>query len=176
MMLLGATAGLAGGAATAGTAAAGTAAAGAAAGGGFSLSSILSGLSTVGGIVATIAAGNAEAQKMEMMAQDAEDEKGFETLQSVDRKRSLLKAAQEAVGESDVAYAASGVDLSFGSARKARTDAYREADYGLDTESGTAATRLSRLQLRADNYRIMAKQAKSLGFFNAFTQGLGALA
>jgi hypothetical protein len=106
------------------------------------------------------------------MANDAEAEKPFETLQSVDRKRSLLAAAAEATGSSDVAYAASGVDLSFGSARQARQDAYRELDLGLTTDSATTATRLNRLQERAINYRSLAKRAKSASIFQALSGAL----
>jgi hypothetical protein len=154
---------LSGGAAAGGAAAAGT---------GFSISSVLQGLATVGGVVATIAAGNAEAQRLEMQANDAEAEKPFETLQSVDRKRGLLKAAAEAVGQQDVAYAASGVDLSFGSARQARTDAFRELDVGLETDSGTTMSRLARLTERAANYRSMAKNARRMGLISGLTSGL----
>ena len=124
----------------------------------------------------SIAAGNAEAQRMELAAQDAEAEKGFETVQSVDRKRSLLKSAAEAVGEQDVAYAASGVDLSFGSALQARKNVYREADVGLNTDSGTTMSRLSRLTERAAAYRSMAKNAKAMGLLQGFTSGFSGFA
>lgn len=162
-----------GGAAAAGGAAAGATAA---AGTGFSLSSVLQGLATVGGIVATISAGNAEASRLEMQANDAEAEKPFETLQGVDRKRSLLKAAAEALGEQDVAYAASGVDLSFGSAAQARKDAYREVDLGLETDSATTMGRLARLTERAANFRTMAKASRRMGMIRGLSQGFSGLA
>lgn len=169
--MTGATGAAATGAAAAGTAAAATTAATATTG--FSISSILQGLTTVGGIVASLASANAEAQKYEMMAQDAEAEKGFETVQSVDRKRSLLRSAQEAVSSSDVAYAASGVDLSFGTAKQARVNAYRDADLGLNTDTNTTSSRISRLGLRAENYRIMGKNAKMMGWLDAGMKGIG---
>lgn len=172
MFMLSGLTGLLGG----GTAAAGAGvAAGAttAASTGFSISSILQGLATVGGIVSTIQAGNQQASQYEMQAKDAEAQKPFETLQSVDRKRSLLAQAQDAVGSSDVAYAASGVDLSFGSARQARTEAYRAADVGLNTDSGTTATRLGRLDEQAANYRTLAKSVKQSASFDALFKGIG---
>lgn len=165
---------------TAATATAGTTAAAtgttAAATTGLSISSILEGIATVGGIVATIAAGNADSAALKAQAKDAEAEKGFETLQSVDRKRSLLAAAQDAVGESDVAYAGSGVDLSFGSAAQARQNIYREADLGGDTDSGTTQLRIDRLTERARNYRKMAKRGMIASYLNAGVKGLSGFA
>jgi hypothetical protein len=139
---------------------------------GLSISSILQGVATVGGIVATIAAGNAESAALKAQARDAEAEKGFETLQSIDRKRSLLAAANEAKGELDVAYAGSGVDLSFGSAAQQRQNVYREADLGLETDSATTALRLDRLTERARNFRKMAKRTKLASYLSAGVKGL----
>lgn len=166
----GAAAGAAAGTAAAGTAAAGTAAA---AGTGISLSSILQGVATVGGIVATIASGQAEAERLELAALDAEAEKPLENLQGIDRRRSLKAAAVEAIGELETAYAGSGVDLSFGTAAQAKTDALRELDLGLTSDTGTTMTRLSRLAERAANYRTMAKRTRQMAGLQAFTQGLG---
>lgn len=172
MFLLTAVSGLfggAGGAAAAGAGAATTAAAGT----GFSISSVLQGLATVGGVVASIAAGNAEAENLKMQARDVEAEKPLETLRSVERKRSLLKAAAEAVGEEDAAYAASGADLSFGTAAQARQSVYRQTDLGLNTDSATTEMKINRLTEKSRNLRLMAKRAKSLGLLNAFSGGLG---
>lgn len=149
-----------------GAAAAGGAAAGAATGAastGLTISTILEGGASVLGLVSSIAAGRAEQERMEMMAQDAEREQPLETLQGIDRRRSLKAAAVEAIGEGDVAHAASGVDLSFGSARQAREDAYRELDLGLTSDASTTTTRLARLQERAANYRQMGKRALRAG-------------
>lgn len=162
--------------AVAGLLGAGTATAGAAATTGISISSILQGIATVGGVVASIAAGNAEGEKLQAEGQDALQEKGLETLQSVERKRGLLKAAQEAVGQSDTAYAASGVDLSFGSAQEARTNVFREADLSLNSESATTAGRLSRLDERAQNLFRMASGARRMGILGALTRGASGFA
>lgn len=167
--------GLGAASATGGTGAAATGTV-AAASTGLSISSILQGVATVGGIVATIAAGNAESAALKAQARDAEAEKGFETLQSVDRKRSLLAAAQDAVGESDVAYAGSGVDLSFGSAAQARQNTYREADLGLETDSATTALRIDRLTERARNFRKMAKRTKLASYLSAGVKGISGIA
>jgi hypothetical protein len=173
MMMMGALSGMLGGAG----AAAGTAGAAAStASTGLSISSILQGVATVGGVVASIAAGNAEASNLKMQARDAEEEKTLEVLQSVDRKRSLLKGAQEAMGEIDTAYAASGVDLSFGSAAQAKKDVFRETDLSLNSESATTGSRLSRLTERAQNYYRMAKGAKLMSRIGGLTRGLSGFA
>ena len=153
--------------AAAGTAAAGTAAT--AAGSGISLASILQGTATVLGVVSAIGAGNAQADQAEASAIDAESEQGVETLQGISRRTSIRRQMADALGAQDVAYAASGVDLSFGTAKAARTDAYREADLGLSTATGTEMSRVSRLAERAANYRSAAKTARRMGFFNALT-------
>lgn len=177
MFMLGAVSGLLGGAGGAAAGAAGAAAgtAGAAASTGISISTILQGVATIGGVVASIAAGNAESESLKAQARDAEAEKPIETLQHVERRRSLLKAAQESVGELDAAYASSGVDLSFGSARQARENTFREADIGLNSDAGTTASRLNRLSERASNYYRMAKNARKMGVIGGLTRGLGGL-
>lgn len=134
----------------------------------FSLATILQGTASVLGLVASISAGNADAAQAELAAADAEREQATETLSGIDRRRSLLAGLRDALGAQDVAYAASGVDLSFGTAAQARTDAFREADLGLTSDTGTEMTRGARLMERAANYRSAAKRAKIGGFINGF--------
>ncbi|GAA2871944.1 hypothetical protein GGQ99_000962 [Aminobacter niigataensis] len=160
-----------------GAAAAGTAAAAAApVASGFSLATVLQGTATVLGVLSSISAGNAEADALELQAQDAEREKPLENLQGIERRASIKRAMADALGAGDVAYAASGVDLSFGTARAARTDAYREADLALTTDAGTQQTRVARLSERAAGYRASAKQAKRAGLLNGLVGGAKGLA
>lgn len=170
MFLLSGAAGLlGGGGAAAGAAATAATTAAGAASTGLSISSILQGVASVGGLVASISAGNAEAANLRAQARDAERQKPFEVLQSVDRKRSLLKAAGETLGQIDTAYAGSGVDLSFGSANQARKEVYRETDLGLTTDSATTSMRINRLTEQAGNFRMMAKRAKLSGVIGGFS-------
>lgn len=162
-----------GGAAAAGTAGAAAGAAGAAGGAavgaaasGISLATILQGTATVLGLVTSIGAGAAEGDALEAQAIDAEREKSMETLQGISRRQSIRREMADAVGAQDVAYAASGVDLSFGTARAARTDAFRQADTALTIDTGNQETRVSRLSERAANYRRAAKNARRMGFIN----------
>lgn len=164
--------GIGGGAAATGAAAGAATTGAAAAGSGISLASILQGTATVLGVVSAIGAGNAEGTQNELAASDAEAEQGQETLQGINRRTSIKKQMAAALGAQDVVYAGSGVDLSFGTAKAARTDAYREADLGLTTATGTEMSRVSRLAERAASYRAAAKSARRLGIFNALSGGL----
>jgi hypothetical protein len=183
-VLLGPLAGLFGGggaaAAAAGGAGAATAAATSIAGipvaaSGLSLTSLLQGTATVLGIASSIAGGNAEAAQAELAASDAEAEQPLENLQGIARRSSIKRQMADAIGAENVAYAASGVDLSTGTAAAARSDAYRDADLALTTDAGTQETRMSRLSERAKNYRQMAKQSRRSGWLTGLTGGLNTL-
>lgn len=161
----------AGAAAAGGTAAAtaGTAATG------LSLSSLLQGTLTVLGVMSSFAAGAAEADALNMQARDADAEQNLETLQGIERRQSIKREMADALGAQDTAYAASGVDLSFGTARQARQDAYREADLALTGDAGTEMVRKSRLSERAANYRSAAKRAKRMGMLKGIMGGIQGL-
>lgn len=159
-----------------GAAAAGATGAAAAASSGFSLAGILQGVATVGGLVASIAAGNEDAAQAELAASDAEQEKGLEVLQGIERRRSIRAAMRDATGAIGSAYAASGLDLSFGTAAQARTDAYREADLALTSDTSTESGRIARLSERAANYRSSAKRAKRMGVIRGVTGAASQLA
>jgi len=160
-----------GGGAAAGAGAAATGA-GAAAAGGFSLSTLLQGTATVFGIMSSLNAGKADAEGYELAAQDAEREKPLETLQGINRRAGIKQKMMAQVGEQDVAYAASGVDLSFGTPNAARQDAFRNADLELTSDVGTEQTRVARLDERAANYRKRAKRARSAAAIDAVGIGL----
>lgn len=145
----------------------------AAASSGLSLGSLLSGAMTVMGVTTSVLGGLAEADKAEAAAIDAESEQALESLQGISRRSSIKAAMMDALGAQDVAYAASGVDLSFGTAGQARKDAFREADLALTTATGTEQTRISRLAERAKNYRSAAKMAAGLGVLNGLSKGIG---
>lgn len=161
-----------GAAAGAGAAAAGAGAAaatGAAAAGGISFSTILQGGLGILSAISAINAANTQADNLELQADDARREQPLETLQGITRRTSIKKAMMDAVGEQDVAYAASGTDLSFGTPSVARTQAFREADTALETDNGTQITRQARLQEREANYLKMARKARQGGIFDAIS-------
>lgn len=131
------------------------------------LSQILQGGFTVLSAASSIAAGAADADAMSAQAEDALAEIPLENLQGINRRNSIRAQMAEAIGAQDVAYAASGVDLSFGTARQARKDSYREADFALTNDQAVQTTRTSRLQLRAAEYRKAAKRARWGGLVDA---------
>jgi len=160
-----------GGGAAAGAGAAATGA-GATAASGLSLASLLQGTATVFGAVSALNAGKADAEAAELAAQDAEREKPLETLQGINRRAGIKQKMMEQVGEQDVAYAASGVDLSFGTPTAARKEAFRNADLEWTSDVGTEQTRVARLDERAANYRKRAKRARSAAAIDALGIGL----
>lgn len=138
---------------------------------GLSLGSILQGTIGVLGVLSEIGAGNAEAERLELQALDAEREQPLETLQGIERRSSIKRAMVDAIGAQDVAYAASGLDLSFGTAAQARKEAFREADLALTADAGTEQTRVARLAERAANYRSAAKRARRAGLISGIFSG-----
>jgi hypothetical protein len=159
-----------GGSAAAGAGAAAATGAAATAASGISLATILQGTATVLGVIASIGAGraeqeryDAEAEKIEAQAVDAEREVPLETLQGVSRRTSIKAALAQQLGDEGVAYGASGLDLSFGTAAQARSEAIRDADTALIADIGTQETRQSQLVERAAQYRYGSKQARLAG-------------
>lgn len=161
-----------GGAAAAGAGA--SAAAGISTGG--LVSSILQGTATVLGVASAFSAGAAEADVLKAQAIDADREQAVQNLQGIERRGSIRAAMREAQGSIDNAYAASGLDLSFGTAAQAKNEAYREADLMTTTSTGTEITNGARLMERAANYRNSAKRAKRAGIVQGLTAGAGGLA
>ncbi len=166
-----------GGGAAAGAGAAATGAAvgtgvGGAAASGLTLAKLLSGGATVFSMISSLNAGEADAEAAELAAVDAEREKPLETLQGINRRAGIKQKMMEQIGEMDVANAASGVDLSFGTPTAARQDAFRNADLELASDVGTEQTRVARLDERAANYRKRAKRARSAAALDAIGTGL----
>jgi len=135
-------------------------------------STLLQGGATLLGMMATVDAGEQEADMYEAKAIDAQAEKPLETLQGIERRASLKQEMVEALGEQEVAFAASGVDLSFGTPAEARKTALREGDRALTSENAVEETRLNRLDERSSQYRTSARRARKSARRNALMQGL----
>lgn len=163
-----------GGAAAGAGATAGAVATGASAGG--IISTILQGTATVLGVASAFSAGAAEEDALKAQAIDAEREQAVQNLQGIERRNSIKAALRDAQGAIDTAYAASGVDLSFGTAAQARSEASREADLMTTTSTGTEIANSGRLMERAANYRNAAKRARRAGIVQGLTAGIGGAA
>lgn len=135
--------------------------------GGSTVFSILSGTATALSVMSTMRAGEAKAQSLELAAGDAETETRLEANKTIERKTSLRKALIETIGERDVAAAASGVDLSFGTPATARREAVTDTERALSLEDSGEEFRRARLLERSASYRRMAAESRSGGLGRA---------
>lgn len=170
-------------AALGGTAAAGASAAtavaapvAAAATTGITLSQIISGTASLLSVFAGMAGANADAEALEQQAQEANMAQQTEGVKGKANQLAIKREMMDAIGQRDVAAAASGVDLSFGTAAEVRKDAFREADQALNSNSFTTMSNMGQYEERAANFRKRAKQVKSAGIMNALVGGLTAFA
>jgi hypothetical protein len=165
--------GLGGATTAAGAVSGGTAAAGAAAAGGGSsflaalglggsstAMQILSGGLSIGSALMKAQSGHAQALQYQLAAGEAEMDIGAQEILGLERRNALTRALLETVGERDVAAAASGVDLSFGTPAIARDQARTDTERALKLDQGSEDFRKARLKERARNFRMMASEAK----------------
>lgn len=155
-----------------GGAAAGAAGAAGAVGGASTIAGILSGGATALSVLMGIGASREEATSLELAANDAKSEQVDEELLGLQRRNALKKDLIQALGERDVAYAASGVDLSFGTPAEARASAQEDYNRAVSVDIGTERSRIARLQERADLLRARAKSVRRGGLLQGLLQGL----
>jgi hypothetical protein len=156
------------------SAAAGAGSAGAGAGGLFSaiggastFASILSGGMTVASALQAQRAGKDQALGLEFQAQDAEVEGRQEMIAGMERRNSLRRALVDSIAEQDTAYAASGVDLSFGTPVVARQQASRSAERAMEIDQSTEDMRRARFGQKAGSLRLMAAASRRGGLAKA---------
>ena len=125
--------------------------------------SILSGGATVLSLMAQRQANTSmmmgaemDALNLEGQADDTRLEIGQERVTGANRRNSIRRALLETIGDRDAAYAASGVDLSFGTPAVAREQAAASAERALGQDRDTQAINVSRLEQRAANLRSRA--------------------
>lgn len=143
---------------------------------GLSLSQVISGGATLLSSLSAISAGQTQARALEMQANDAEMQKPLELLQGLQRKNEAQRAMMQAVSDIDTSYAASGADLSFGTASVARKAAFREGDLAMNSNSWTTGANIDRLEERKKEYLRMAGRARMAGLFDGFATGLSGFA
>lgn len=132
-------------------------------GGASTVASILSGGATIASALAAQRAGAQAALSSEFSAQDAEVEGRQEAIAGMERRNSLRRALIDQIAEQDTAYAASGVDLSFGTPATARAEASDAAERALTLDQSTEDIRRSRLNQKAANLRVLARQQRTGG-------------
>jgi hypothetical protein len=125
--------------------------------------SILSGGATVLSLMAQRQANTSlmvgaemDALNLEGQAEDTRLDIGQEEVAGANRRNSIRRALLETIGDRDAAYAASGVDLSFGTPAVAREQAAASAERALGQDRDTQEINVSRLEQRAANLRSRA--------------------
>ena len=109
-------------------------------------------------------------------ASDAELDANREEVDGVQRRNQIRRSLLEVIGQQDTAAAASGLDLSFGTPRRAREEASRDAERALSVDRDTTAFNRSRLLQRADNLRSRARMTRRGAALANAAEGVGAVA
>jgi hypothetical protein len=131
------------------------------------LGGILGGGASLVSAMAAHRAGEARAGALMSQAADAQADAAQTSIVGEQRQTSLKRDLLMSLGKRDVAYAASGVDLSFGTPVIARQEAVADAGRAIaQDQAGTEQTRL-RLLGRAGQLRIQAGQSADAGDINA---------
>lgn len=143
---------------------------------GSTLWSILQGTATALSVVGGLRSAQAQADAREAQAADAKLEASMEGTRGAERRTAIKQRLVEDLGARDVAYAASGVDLSFGTPAKAREGAISDANAALSTDADTEQIRRNRLLTRGAMYSAMADDARASGTLKAVAGGISMLA
>lgn len=132
----------------------------------FSTSGLMTVLQGGAGLVSAMAAmreGQAKAGQLELQAVDAEGKAGQAEVDGLRKQNSLRRALLQQMGDHDVAYAASGVDTSFGTAATARREAQSDAASALVQENSNTSAQKMALNRQAIAYRRAAKDSRRAG-------------
>jgi hypothetical protein len=140
--------------------------------GGSLLSGILSGGASLASVMGAMNAGREQQDTYNDRAMDAIGEQQIERIRGIERRDGLRRALLERLGEQDVAAAASGVDLSFGTPALARQESERDGERALVQDQATQDLRIGRLQQRADEFTRAGRKARRAGNLRAFGAGV----
>lgn len=143
---------------------------------GSSLWSILQGTATALSVVGGLRAAQMQGDARDAQAADAAQEAAMEGTRGIERRTAIKQRLIQDLGARDVAYAASGVDLSFGTPATARQEAVADANAALSTDTETENIRRNRLLSRSAQFRMMADDARGAGTLKAITGGISMLA
>jgi hypothetical protein len=155
---------------------AGAAGAGAAAGGGSLLAalgsspvtSILSGASTAVSVLMKLNAGEINAKQAEFKATEAQNEAIGEQATQAQRATAIKRSLLKTLGENDVAYAASGIDTSYGEAATTRDRATDRAYSDIAVDQATSGARVAGYDARSAAYNRMARSYRTGSLLDAF--------
>jgi hypothetical protein len=157
-------------AATAATTAATTTAAAAlpaAASAGSTFLSILQGAGALLSAGATLAAGREEARALRSQAADTRLQQQRDVIETTDRRARMKQLFAQEAAERDLAYAASGIDTSFGTPAVARVQASDDAERALGVEDSTTRFGLARLDQKRSALMAEARSVRRRSMFEA---------
>jgi hypothetical protein len=141
-------------------------------GAGSFFSGILQGVGGITSAMAATRAAQAKADAYQNQAADAERDANQQQIAATGRQTGLRKDLLATLGQRDVAYAASGLDLSFGTPVQARDQAIVDSSNAIAGDQATADTNQAMLRQRAAQYRKMAGQALDAGDYTAIGTAL----
>jgi hypothetical protein len=133
-------------------------------------SGILGGTATAFSALSSLRAGQQQRDAYRQQAVDAQLEATNEELQGQRREIGLKNELSSKLGSISSAYAAAGIDLSYGAAETARATAGTTADQELTIDRATTEMRKARLNQRAGSYLGMAREARASSILQAAGQ------
>jgi hypothetical protein len=133
-------------------------------------SGILGGTATAFSALSSLRAGQQQRDAYRQAATDAQLEATNEELQGQRREIGLKNELSSKLGSISSAYAAAGIDLSYGAAETARATAGTKADQELTMDRATTEMRKARLNQRAGSYLGMAREARASSILQAAGQ------
>lgn len=133
---------------------------------------ILGGTATAFSALSSLRAGQQQRGAYRQQATDAQLEATNEELQGQRREIGLKNELSSKLGSISSAYAAAGIDLSYGAAETARNTAGTKADEELTIDRATTEMRKARLNQRAGSYLGMAREARASSILQAAGQAV----
>ena len=143
---------------------------GAAGGVGSLATGILGGTATAFSALSSLRAGQQQRDAYRQQATDAQLEATNEELQGQRREIGLKNELSSKLGSISSAYAAAGIDLSYGAAETASSTAGTKADQELSMDRATTEMRKARLNQRGGSYLGMAREARASSILQAAGQ------
>jgi hypothetical protein len=143
---------------------------GAAGGVGSLATGILGGTATAFSALSSLRAGQQQRDAYRQAATDAQLDATNEELLGQRREIGLKNELASKLGSISSAYAAAGIDLSYGAAETASSTAGTKADQELSMDRATTEMRKARLNQRGGSYLGMAREARASSILQAAGQ------
>ena len=123
-------------------------------------------------VVSQLSAGAEKSDSLKAAALDQERQIGMDRMAGEQRQASIRRAAADQVAERDAAFAASGIDLSFGTPQLARAQDIGDAQRALGIDQGNTEMLVAQRQTQANEYRRAARSARRSATLKAVMSGL----